>query len=172
MHQFLLALVRHLHVLDELGKLPLAVLAGEQERLARLRQEVDELGVVPRRNAAQPRVRRRDERRDGRLEQLPQRRPLKGQRVRRRGGGGSGGDILPRLRLALVAAANTPGSGGRHGAPSKEVGQNGGALDVLDDHRHQSGELVLAERVAEGARPMDVVDGRMRILREQYFEYT
>ena len=124
MHQFLLALVRHLHVLDELRELPLAVLAREQERLAGLRQEVDELGVVPRRDAAQPRVRRRHERRDGRLEQLPQRRPLEGQSV-------SGGDILPRLQLALVAV--TPGPAGRrHGAPSEEVGEDGGALDVLD----------------------------------------
>ena len=118
MHQFLLALVRHLHVLDELRKLSLAVLAGEQERLARLRQEVDELGVVPRRDAAQPRVRRRHERRDGRFEQLPQWRPLEGQRVRR------GGDIFPRLQLALVGGALTasPGAGRRHGAPSEEVG--------------------------------------------------
>ena len=50
-------------------------------------------------------------------------------------------------------------------AATKDVGEDGGALDVLDHERDHGRELVLAEGVAERARPVDVIDGRVGVLK-------
>lgn len=52
----------------------------------------------------------------------------------------------------------------RHRTPAQYVGQHGGALHVLDQQRDHGGQFVFAQRVAERARPVYVVDGRMRVL--------
>ena len=65
-HELLLALVRHLHVLDELRELERPVLS-QSERLAGLRQEIDKVAVMARTDVRQSRVRRIDVRRDCRV---------------------------------------------------------------------------------------------------------
>ena len=91
---------------------------------------------------------RRHEGRDRGLKQLPERSLIKGQR--------SG------CLFSLIVME----AGRGHRAAPEDVGEDGGAGDVLDDERDEFGELVLAEAVSESGRPMDIVDGRMRVLIE------
>ena len=51
------------------------------------------------------------------------------------------------------------------GAPAEDVREDGGALDVLDDQGNHGDQLGLAERVAESAGPVHVVDCRMSVLK-------
>ena len=55
-------------------------------------------------------------------------------------------------------------AGRRDGAAAQHVRQHRGALDVLDEQRDHGAQLRLAQRVAQRARPVDVVDGRVRVL--------
>ncbi len=51
------------------------------------------------------------------------------------------------------------------GTSSKDIRQDGGALHVLDDQRDHGQQLILAERVAESAGPVNIVDRRMSVLK-------
>lgn len=53
----------------------------------------------------------------------------------------------------------------RHRTPAQYVGQHGGALHVLDQQRDHRGQFVFAQRVAERASPVYVVNGRMGVLK-------
>lgn len=55
----------------------------------------------------------------------------------------------------------------RHGTPAQYVGQHGGTLHVLHQQRDHGGQFVFAQRVAERAGPVDVVDRRMSVLRRR-----
>lgn len=162
-HQLLLPLVRHLHVLDQLRELRVPVVR-QHERVARLRQEVYEVAVVARRYVREPRVRRVDVRGDRGLQQLAQRRLVVGQRLdRRRADAGAVRVVLARVERRRVRAGDARR---RHAAAAQDVREDGGALHVLDQQGDHVGELGLAERVAEGAGPVDVVDRWMRVLVE------
>jgi hypothetical protein len=145
--ELLFALVSQLHVFDELAKLNGPVV-GHHESVPGLQEEVDELGVVPRRNAAQPGVSRGDVGSHGRLQELAEGRRVAGEASGRR-----------------CHALGVEKARRRDRAPAEDVGQDGGAEDVFDDEGDHGGELVLAEGVAQGASPVDVVDGRMGVLK-------
>jgi hypothetical protein len=175
-HELLLALVGDLHVVDELRELRVAVVRQEKS-LARLAEELDEVAVVARADVRQARVRRVDVGRDGGVQQLLQRRPVVAQRL----------EAAPlalvvvaaarRRVVVVVAAAQQPAQVGararrdaarrRHRAPPQNVRQHRGAQHVLHHQRHHARQLRLAQRVAQRARPVDVVDGGMRILGEK-----
>ena len=55
-------------------------------------------------------------------------------------------------------------AGRRDSATSQDVRQDGGALHVLDQEWNHGTELRFAQRMTQGARPMDVVDGRVSVL--------
>jgi len=59
---------------------------------------------------------------------------------------------------------STSHAGRRHRTPAQDVGQHGGALHVLHQQWDHGGQLVFAQRVAQCAGPMYVVDGWMSVL--------
>lgn len=59
---------------------------------------------------------------------------------------------------------STSHAGRRHRTPAQDVGQHGGALHVLYQQRDHGGQLVFAQRMAQRAGPVYVVDGRMGVL--------
>jgi len=54
--------------------------------------------------------------------------------------------------------------GRRHGTSPQNIGQYGGALDILNHQRQHGGQLRLAQGVGQCACPMDVIDGRVGVL--------
>lgn len=55
----------------------------------------------------------------------------------------------------------------RDGATSEDVRQDGGALDIFDQQGNHGAQFRLAQRVTQRARPVNVVDGRVRVLNER-----
>jgi len=148
-HELLLALVGHFHVFDELSELQRSVVR-QQERFARFGQKVDEVAVVARADVRQTRVGRVHVGRYRRVQQRFQRSLVVGKR----------------FGAAPLGVGGTGGSdtGRRHGTASQDVRQDGGALDVLHQQRDDGAQLGFAQRVAQGARPVNVGDGRMSVL--------
>lgn len=141
------------------------------ERFVRLSQELDEVAVVPRRNVHQPRMRRADVRLHGRLEQRLQRRPIQRQvlHVAARHDVAAAVAVMVMVVVVVVmvlrqVAARVRDARRRHRAPPQNVRQHGRALHVLRDQRYHLAQLFHAQRVAQAARPVNVVDGRMRVL--------
>lgn len=111
-----------------------------------------------------PRMRGIDVRSYRGLQQLPQRRPVVRQRLdtpTRASSPPMRVGVLPPVKRRRMRATDP---GRRHAAPPQNIRQHGGALHVLHQQRYHIGQLRLAQRVAQRARPMDVVDGRMRVL--------
>lgn len=98
---------------------------------------------MPRRDVRQSRMRGVDVGGDGRLQQLPQRRSVVGQRllhaawrtaptpVRMR--------VVLRARVEGRGRVRTRHAGSGHAAPPQDVGENGGALHVLHQQRDHVG---------------------------------
>ena len=121
---------------------------SEEERLARLAEEVNEVSVVARTDVREARVCRAHVRTDRRLEELAQRSLV----------------VRQRLHGASLAVDGAGESRAAERAATQDVRQDGRTQDVLDKQRYDVGELVLAERVTQRARPVDVVDGGVRVL--------
>lgn len=61
-----------------------------------------------------------------------------------------------------MSVPSDPGSA--HGASPEDVREHSGALDILHHEGEHRGQLGLAQGVGESAGPVDVVNGRVRVL--------
>lgn len=85
--------------------------------------------------------------RDGGIQELPQWRFVRGHKLSR-----------------VPSPGNASKARRRHSTPPQDIRQHGGALHALDDQRDDGCKFVLTERVAEGAGPENVVNGRVSVL--------
>lgn len=125
----------------------------QEKGLARLAEELDEIAVVPRADVREPRVRRVNVGRDGRVQQLLQRRPVVAQRLEAAPlalvvVAASGRRVVVVVAAAqqaaqLGASARRDGARRGHRAAAQDVRQHGGAQHVLHHQRHHAGQLRL-----------------------------
>lgn len=58
-------------------------------------------------------------------------------------------------------------TGRSHATAAQDVRENGGTLDIFDQQRDHVAQFGFSEGMAEGARPVDVVDCWMGILQKE-----
>lgn len=170
-HEFLLSLVGEFHILHQLRELSMAVMR-QYERVPCLAEEVDEVTVVARRDVCESRVRGVNVRSDCSLEQLPEGRSVVAQWLDTAATRATTAVVmvvvvvLALRRVRVWVRARHPWRS--DGATSQDVRQDCGTLYILYQQRDHVAQLLFSKRVAQGTRPVNVVDGWVSVLK-QYF---